>query len=173
MKSEFDLVHAGVEEIRQAKREIKEIETILRGGSLGGDTSQVFARTDKISGKEEIVKQLAEKKKFISQFAPKPFRSVHEKNKVYEVYKKIERMLQDNMPRSADYYQGYPKEVTSDGRPMSPDHNIKRKFDNAVDHQVWFQTHPKIQKAIQRYKHYGRRLDPDNPEMTNIERLRK
>ena len=65
------------------------------------------------------------------------------------------------MPKTKDYYQRYPKDGNS------------YDFDRTVRQQIAFQTDKNIKNAVKEYKNIMRRLDPQDPTISNIELLRK
>ena len=153
-KSEFDLVHASVDQIREIKNDIAHLERMLKA-----DQSQT---TPKITDVTEFKAEIAKKKKLIKNHAPKKLKG-KEASKAYAKAKELKKIIQEAMPSSKEYYRPYPKGENG--------HNFD--FERAVKQQMAFQTDPKIQKAVINYKSILRRIDPDNPEITNIELLRK
>lgn len=164
-QSEYDIVHCTPAQIKELKDDIKETEKMLM-------TDQ-RSRNPKISSPGDVIKELKKKKAVVENHAPKPFKSVHEENKANAVVKQLAKFIQKHMPSNREYYQMYPKQKDKHGNPMTPDHRQKSDFDRVVKQQIFFQTDPKVKLAVQRYKHLMRRLDPNDPSITDIERLRR
>jgi len=153
-KSEFDLVHASVDQIREIKNDIAHLERMLKA-----DQSQT---TPKITDVTEFKAEIAKKKKLIKNHAPKKLTG-QKASKAYAKAKELKKIIQEAMPSSKEYYRPYPKGENG--------HNFD--FERAVKQQMAFQTDPKIQKAVQNFKSIMRRLEPENSEISNIELLRK
>jgi len=164
-KSEFDTVHCTPDQIRELKKDIAETERMLKEDSQ--------RRTPKISDPAEVMKEVRKKKQILVDHEPKPFKSTAQQNQAYAATKKLAKFISDNMPPKRDYYRMYPKQKDRHGNPINPDHMDQGDFDRAVNWQIKFQTDPNMQKAVRLYKHLMRRLDPSDPTITNIERLRR
>jgi len=164
-KSEIDIVHLSQREIREIKSDVAALKKMLANDKQ--------SRQPKITDETEFVKDIKRKEKLLTDHSPRPFKSKVNENKAYEWTKRAEKWLSEQMPTSRDYYQSYPKEMDRYGNPIPPDHNQKQAFERAVTQQMRFQSNKKVQGVVQAYKHIMRRLEPSNPEVTNIEALRR
>ena len=153
-KSEFDMVYCTVDQVKEVERDIQYLENMLKA-----DQAQ---RTPKITDIEEFKSEIRKKKKIIETHKPRKLRG-QKANRAYDEAKKLKKIIQDAMPSRKDYFQKYPK--SEDGHDFD--------FERTVAQQVAFQTDPKIKKAVQNWKSIMRRLEPDNPGISNIELLRK
>lgn len=153
-KSEFDLVHASVDQISEIKRDIDSLERMLKS-----DQSQT---TPKITDLAEFKGEINKKKKILKDHAPKKLKG-QKANKAYDEAKRLKKIIQDAMPSRKDYFQRYPK--GEDGHDFD--------FERIVKQQVDFQTNPKITGAVRQYKSILRRIDSSDPTISNIELLRK
>ena len=145
------LVHATDRQIKEWEQEVKDLENMLK--------SDRVSENPKISDKVEFMKEINKKKKLIKNHSPKPLTG-EEKNKWYAKAKEIEKVLQEHMPRKSAHGMKYPKGYDHD-------------FERAVKQEIAYMTNPKLKRLQLAYKHIMRRLDPQDPTVTNIERLRK
>jgi hypothetical protein len=152
-KQKLDLVHLSVDQIRGIKQDIKELENMLKADKASG--------RPKIQNEAEFVAEIKKKKKLLKDHSPKELRGQN-KNKAYARAKELREIIADAMPKKRDYYQRYPK-----GGDMTHD------FDRTVRQQMAFQKDKKLKQAVQEYKHIMRRLEPDDPTISNIELLRR
>ena len=150
--SKFDLTHASVAQINETKKEIESMERMLQADRTGSQRIQ-----DEVEFKGEIAK----KKKFLQTHVPKKFR-VADGNKAYTYAKKLEKEISDAMPSRKKYFQAYPN---------ANDTRREQSFEETVQMQMKFQSDKALKQKIQEYKHIMRRIDPDNPNITNIENL--
>jgi len=148
----LDLVHVTVDQIREIKSEIRQMENMLKADIASG--------RPKIQDRNEFIGEINKKKKVLKDHTPKPFRG-RKKNEAYTRAKKLKKFIQSAMPSKKAYYQPYPKDGSS------------YDFEAVVKQQMDFQTNKKTQDAVQEYKHLMRRIDPQDPTITNIELLRK
>ncbi len=115
--------------------------------------------TDIAGVKAEILK----KQQYIERFSPPMLRGENA-NRAYKEAKELEKTIKDNMPKSSLYGQHYPR--------GSDSHLQAQKFEEAVRQQIHFQTNPELKQAVLKYKHLMARIDPSDPTVRNIERLR-
>ncbi len=155
-KSEFDLVHCSHEQIKELKNDISGLEKMLVADKASGHP--------KIQDEELFQKQIRNKQKILEDHAPTKFKG-QKANTAFARAKELKKIIQDAMPKERDFYREYPGKGTS--------HKDEMAFEKAVQQQIKFQTDPKIQKATRELKHINRRLDPDDPTITNLEALRK
>ncbi len=146
--------------LREKREEIKEMETMLAGGKADRD---VIYRDDKIQEPELIKYEIRKRQKFIEMNTPKLLTKV-ESNKAYKRAKELEGVLKDAMPSQKQFSQRYPS--SSDRASKASD------FERAVQQQIAFQS-PKIQSLAAEYRHLMARIDPQNPMVRNLERLRR
>ena len=152
-KSKYDLVHLSVENIREIKREIKELEFMLKSDKASGNP--------KIQSEAEFVGEISKKKKLLKDHTPRELKGA-DANKAYSRAQELRDIIVDAMPKSKDYYQKYPT-IGDSGL----------DFDRTVRQQIAFQTDKKVKNAVKEYKNIMRRLDPQDPTISNIELLRK
>ncbi len=142
-------------QLNSVKQDIKELEGML----IEDSRRKVPLIQDTASVKSEILK----KQQYILRNSPTGFRG-EAANKAYKEAKELEQLIKKNMPKGNAYHQPYPKGSAS--------HLKQQKFEEAVRQQVAFQTNPQIQNAVLKYKNIMARLDPHDPTVRNIERLR-
>ena len=133
------------------KAEINHLERMLE--------SDKQRRSPKIQDEAEFNVELDRKRKILENHTPKPFRGKN-KDKAAKRVKELDSFIQDHMPKSRDYFQKQPTGCSND-------------FERTVEQQIAFQTNPKIQKAVAERKFLIARLEPNDPSLRNIERLRK
>ena len=150
-KSEFDLVHATIPQIRELKSDIAHLEKMY-------DADQRSGRP-KIQDKAEFDAHLNKKRKELKDHEPKKFRGP-KSNKAYTEAKRLRGIIQDAMPTRKEHEMPAKSEGGFD-------------FERAVQREIAYQTNPKVKEAIRQYKHIMRRIDPSDPTITNLELLRK
>lgn len=155
-KSKFDLVHATESQIREVKSEITALEKLLHEN----DDPNNHVR---IQDPAEVQKEILNKKKFVNDFAPKKLTG-QRSNRAYREAKKLKEVIVAAMPSQNQYFQ---RQTTDKDR-----HSRHTDFEKTVQQQIKFQTDPGILKAVNRYKHLMRRIDPADPTISNIELLR-
>ena len=148
-------IFATPERIKEVQGEIRELEIMLTEDSHRGQP--------KISDVDGVKAEIIKKQQYIERHAPAKFRGANA-NRAYKRAKELERIIKENMPKSSLYGQQYPKGADS--------HLKQQKFDEAVRQQMHFQSDPKLKQAQLEYKHLMARLDPGDPTVRNIERLR-
>lgn len=117
----------------------------------------------KITDPELIKYKMKKDEQLLEEYSPRKMRGANA-NKAYAEAKELAKKIKDAMPSSSDYFQRYPK--NSDG------HSKQADFERAVAQQVKFQTDPNILRMVARYKYIMARLDPSDPTIRNIEKLR-
>jgi septal ring factor EnvC (AmiA/AmiB activator) len=145
-------------QIAEVKSEIASIEKLLKRSENPKDH---VGRA--IQDPAELHKEIAKHKKLLEDHVPAKFRGENANRKLKEA-RKLAEEIKAAMPRSKDYFNRYPK--GSDG------HSRHADFERSVQQQMAFQ-HPDMQKKILRYKSIMRRIDPQDPTITNIEALRE
>ena len=153
--SEFDKILLTKEQVAEVKKRIQDAEKLLKD-------DRPWVR-NKITDEAEIRKEIDRDKKLIENHSPKRLRGAKQ-NKAYKEAQVLAEKIKEAMPRVGEYYQRSPKD--SDG------HTKKSEFDKVVRQQMKFQTDPRIKQMIIRYKNIMRRIDPDDPTISNIEALR-
>jgi hypothetical protein len=154
-KTEFDTIHMTENQIKETKDRINSAENMLK------DT-RPWVR-NKITDEEGVRKTITADKKLLENHVPRKLRG-QKANRAYTEAKKLAEKIKAVMPSGNQYFQRYPKD--SDG------HTQQADFEKVVAQQVKFQSDPKIQEMIIRYKNIVRRLDPSDPTIANIEALR-
>jgi len=148
-KSELDLVHASPSQIQELKSEINYLESML--ASEAGS---------KIQDRTEFNAEIAKKREVLQAHAPKKLRG-EKANKLLKQARELEKDIKEAMVPAKEAYQPYPKNGSS------------FDFERSVKQQMAFQLNKGIQKKVAHYKNIMRRLDPDDPTIANIERLRR
>ncbi len=151
-RQKLDLVHATPAQIQELKGDIDHLERMFEADKQSG--------RPKIQDPEEFRNEIAKKKKVLKDHSPKRLRGENA-NKLKRYRDELAEKIRDRMPRSNDYFQPQPKGV----------HGFD--FERAVKQQMDFQSNPETARMVQEWKHIGRRLDPDDPTITNVERLRR
>jgi len=137
---------------RAIESEIKEAETMFK------------QYRDKITDPASFFNDIAKKKKLLREHGAEKLVGA-EANRAYAKAKQIEQKIKEAMPTRREYYRPYPSEKTS------MDH--EGDFERAVNQQIKFQNDPHINQMVREYKHIMRRLDPEDPGVSSIERLRR
>jgi uncharacterized membrane-anchored protein YjiN (DUF445 family) len=148
-------VFASEANIASVRADIKELENMLEEDKR--------RPTPKITNPTEVRSEIIKKQQYIERNSPSTFRG-EAANRAYKEAKELEKLIKNNMPKSSEFYQQYPKGTDS--------HLKAQKFEEAVRKQVKFQSDPAIQKAVLRYKYLMSRLSGGDPATRNIERLR-
>ncbi len=155
-KSALDLVHITPGRVAELKQEINTLERMLKADKV--------SKHPKIQDEVEFVGNIKKKKEELRIHAPVKLTGQNA-NKAYALAKKLRGILEKHMPTSKAYFQDQTRDKDS--------HDKKRNFENAVLQQIAFQTNPKLQMVAQRYKHLMRRIDPDDPNISNLETIRR
>jgi hypothetical protein len=145
------LVHASDRQIKDWKGEISHLENMLKADRASGNP--------KIADEGEFRGEINKKKKLIKEHSPKMFKG-EKANKALRLARKIEKVLQEHMPRKRDHEMKQPTGYSKD-------------FERTVEQEMAYMTNPKLKELQLAYKNIMRRLDPQDPTVTNIERLRK
>jgi hypothetical protein len=154
-RTEFDIVHMTEAQCKEIKEEIDSLEKML-------SDPRPWVR-NKITDEAEVKNQIRSKKELLNNHVPHKLRGP-KANRAYAEAKKLADFIREQMPSRKDYFRPYAKE--------SDDHNRQADFERAVQQQVAFQTNPDVQRAVIRYKAIMRRIDPSDPSISNIEKLR-
>lgn len=136
------------------KEEIRQIKKSL--GSGVGTRNAPFESQRRLD-RGMLMRRLKEKEDNLTRISP-PKLSVTEKNHLNEEKKRLEKEIGENM-QSRDTMMG--KGTQAGGRIAYP---------GAIDREVQFQK--KYGAKATRLKQICRVLDPDNPALANLERLR-
>jgi len=105
------------------------------------------------------MQNIKKKKAILEDHTPKKFIG-QTGNKALARAKDLAIKIKAELPGKKDYFMPYPKDESS------------QDFERVVRQQVRFMTDPKIQGMVREYKHLLRRIDPSDPSIANIERLR-
>jgi len=147
-----DLVYLSESQIKDIKSDISALKRMLEE-----DKQRV---QKKITDPARVQKEIRDKKKLLEVHSPVRFKGT-EANKAYKELKEIGEKIKGAMLPTREYNQMYP-----DGT------NKELDFERAVQQQIKFQTDPLLTRLQNRFQYLARRLDPDDPMMPNIERLR-
>jgi len=153
-KKQNDYDTAFITPAREAKikQEIEGLENMLKA-----DQS---SKNPKIQDVGEFVQNIRKKKVVLENHVPKKFRG-QTSNAAWSRAKDLGKKIKKELPGKKDYYMRYPKDDSS------------QDFERVVKQQVRFQTDPKIQSMVREYKHLMSRIDPSDPTIRNVERLRE
>ena len=152
-RQKLDLVHATPSQITELKADIDAAKRMLDADAQSG--------RPKIQDRQEFVREhITAKQKILDDHSPKRLRGENA-NKLLKQAREMADEITEAMPKTNDYYQRYPK-----GGGSSHD------FERAVKQQMAFQTNKVLQKKITAYKNIMARIDPDDPTIRNIEKLR-
>lgn len=152
-KSEFDIVHATVDQIDNIKKEVTELENMLKADKASAHP--------KIQDEKEFRAFIQQKKKILKDHTPRRMKGA-KANKAYAEAKKLKKEIQEHMLSSKQFDQHYPKSSRGE-----------HDFERSVRQQVAFQSDRVLKRKVQHFRHIMRRLEPSNPELSSIERLRK
>ena len=150
-QNEFDLSFITPAHAAKTKQEIESLEAMLKADQA--------SKSPKIQDVGEVMQNIKKKKAVLENHTPKKFRG-QTGNAAWSRAKDLAEKIKKELPGRKDYYMKYPKEDSS------------QDFERVVKQQVRFQTDPKIQSMVREYKHLLRRIDPSDPSIANIERLR-
>lgn len=148
-------IFATESQIKSVQQDIRDLEIMLAEDRQ----RKVPLIQDVIAVKADIIK----KQQYILRNTPSLLKG-DAANRAYKEAKALEAIIKEKMPSANKYHQPYPKGETS--------HLKQQKFEDAVRQQIAFQTNPVIQQAVLKFKSIMARLDPQNPMVRNIERLR-
>ena len=151
-KSKYDATLLTPQQARAIEGEIRDAEKMFKN------------YRDKISDPASFFKDVAKKKRLLKDHEAVQLKGA-EANKAFARAKEIAAKLSEVMPGKKDYFRPYPKGSTS--------MEYEGDFERAVSQQMKVQTDPKVKQMVREYKHIMRRLDPQNPTVSNIEGLRK
>ena len=156
-KSTFDLVYASPALIRETKAEIAELEKMLREDKAG-----IYGKP-KIHDLAEFNKVLKQKHDIINNHSPIKLKG-QKANQAYNRVKELAEKIKAKLPPKSDMHPVYPRSKDPVGREFD--------FERAVNRQMAFQTDPVLKSMIREYQATMASLDPDDPTVRNIERLR-
>ena len=159
-KKKPDLVLATNEQLVEWKRDINGMERMLEGKEL--DTG-VYGRKDLIQDPDHIKREIDKRKRLIANHSPQKLTG-NAANTAFKRAKELKEEITKNMPSEKDYFQPYPNSKTSTHRGSD--------FEKTVRMQMEFQK-PEMQQKVREFKYLMGRLDPSNPNVRNIEMLRR
>ncbi len=154
-KSEALPIYASEARIKEVENDIKELEFMLK--------EDAQRKEPKITDPDSVKAEILKKQQYIERCSPPAFRGENA-NRAHKEAKELEKIIKDNLLKSSQFSQQYPK--------GSDSHNKQQKFEEAVKQQMHFMTNPKIKQAVQKYRYLMSRLDPHDPTVRNVERLR-
>jgi len=141
--------------IQDEKQEIKRLERML-------ETDKKTGR-NKISDPALFQKEIDQKKKKLAQHSPHKLTG-RKQNEAYSEAKKLKAEIQEVLQSEKKFHQPYPKSSAS--------HKKQRDFEEAVAREMRILSDPELQKKMITYKALMREIDPTDPTITNLERLR-
>lgn len=129
------------------------------------DNPDVFLAPSQAKGisMDEWERRVARKRRALGQLSPRAHKLTGvERNRAFAKMKEHEGFFRKNMLSVADM-GAYPKS----------DHEKQQNYMKAVEKSIAQEVgNSEFQWRAQEYKELARRLDPDNPELPNIERFR-
>jgi len=134
---------------------------MLNGSDGGADIGYYDHAAKHIQDPAEVRKEIYKRKKMLAEHTPTKLKGP-KANKMYQWAKNYEKWRKEHSLSNAQLGQMYPK---SDSKSAD--------FEQAVNALYMEMTNPKLQRADMMYKHIMRRLDPDNPNVTDSRRLRQ
>jgi hypothetical protein len=155
-KTEFDITLMSEAQCEEVRQSINNLEKML-------NDERPWVR-GKITDEKEVRAEIRKKRALLNEHSPKKLRGA-KANRAYAEAKKLKEFIAEHMPDRKSYFQRYSKDTDS--------HNKQADFERAVQQQMEFQKNPDIQRAVTRYKNIMRRIDSDDPMVSNIEALRK
>ena len=150
-QNEYDIAFITPAHAAKTKQEIESLEAMLKADQA--------SRRPKIQDVGEVMQNIKKKKTILEDHTPKKFTG-QTGNKALARAKDLAIKIKAELPGKKDYFMPYPKDESS------------QDFERVVRQQVRFMTDPKIQGMVREYKHLLRRIDPSDPSIANIERLR-
>ncbi len=145
------------QEIQAVRQEIHELEGMLE------EDRRLFPKNPKIQDEVAFRADILKKTQWLERMSPTKLRG-EASNKAYREMKELERVLKEAMPTQRQCHRRAAGQKDS--------HLQYRNFEDAVARQIRFQTDPKLTEAAYRYKWLAARVDPSDPTLRNIERLR-
>lgn len=137
-----------------------------RGEAVDGDPEIALGPTQSFAGfnVSNVLGRLKRNKAILERMDPANHRfQGAERQRAEKRMKELEEKLRKNMLSTYDMGY-YPKKDSAE-----KDADYRRACDKSSRQEV---GNEEFQRAAQEYKHLARRMDPDNPELANIERLR-
>lgn len=159
-KKQSDVVFATNEQISEWKHDINSMERMLDGKELD---SGVYGRKDLIQDPDHIRREIDKRKRLIATHSPQKLTG-NAANTAYKRAKELKEEITKNMPSEKDYFQPYPNSKTPTHRGID--------FEKTVKMQMEFQK-PEMQQKVREFKYLMSRLEPENPNVRNIEMLRR
>ena len=155
-KDQFERTYMTEAQIRENEQDIRSLERMLE--------EDKHRSSPKIQDPYLIEKEIREKRELLKRHAPQKLKG-NRANEAYAEAKRLEKRIQESLLRGKDYKQPYPTSKSSS--------HADRDFERAVQHEMKFMTDRELKRDITKYKAIMRNLDPDDPTLANIERLRK
>lgn len=152
-----ETVFASDAQIRAVKNDIRELETMLE------NDKRLFTKSPRIQDETAFKAEILKKQQWLERHTPRALRG-EAANKAYKEYKQLAEKLKENMPKASMFYQRYPR--------GDDPHTKHQKFEEAVKAEMALQKNPELKRAMFRFNHLAAKLDPSNPELRSVERLR-
>lgn len=150
----FDLVHASPNLVAETKRDIASLEKMLKSDKASG--------RNKIQDEALFREEIKQKEKILEQ-APKALKGAAQ-NKAYSRAKVLEEKIRKKIPGNKSFRMFYPK--------AGAGHDKETDFESAVREQMAFMQDAQLQSDIREYKYLMQNIDPSDPYMGDIEKLR-
>jgi hypothetical protein len=142
-------------DISRIKAEIKEFENQMSGREIMSDGVGYSEHTRKhIQNDDDIKHEIDKRKKTLERLTPKSYKG-EQANKAWAWAKKTQKWIHENMPTQKQFRTMYDSD----------------DFDREVLRQEKWQRHG--DRVVDNYRYVMRRLDPSDPTLGDVERLRR
>ena len=155
-QDEFERTYMSEALLRENEGEVKSLERMLE--------EDRHRKNPKIQDEHLIREEIAKRKELIKQHGPHQLKG-QRANKAYAEARELEGRIKEAMLSGKEFKRPYPTSKSS--------HRAEGDFEQAVQHEMRVMKDKKLKKDITRYKAIMRNIDPSDPTLTNIERLRK
>jgi len=150
-------------QIREIKADITSLVKMIEGEDRGSENQGTVGHFKwAMRGKPELQRELRMKENQLRQGIPVKVTG-KEADRLYKIANKCKAWIQENMPRNNEIWHEYPKGV---GTALQ-----NGDFNRSVEKQIRFQL--KGARIVDAYLHCMRRIDPENTDHQNMERLRR
>jgi len=155
-KDQFERTYMTEAQLRENEQDVRELKRMLEQDSR--------RPSPKIQDPYLIEKEIKEKEELIRRHGPQKLKG-NRANQAYAEARELEKRIQESLQKGKDFKRPYPTSKSS--------HRAEGDFERAVQHEMKVMKDRGLKKDITRWKAILRNLDPDDPTLANIERLRK
>jgi hypothetical protein len=155
----FDLGNASPEIVKEVKRDVASLERALRGGPVDSRTGITLNmnRTDLGAMREE----LHSKKRWLEKYEAEPLKG-DAANKALKRANELKERIKAKMQPKNKFYQFY-----------ATNQRKEKDFQEAVSWEAKLLRDKEYKQEVQEYRALMRQIDPSDPTVFNIERLRE